>query len=216
MAIVGAQLRWWQLSGAVVLAFAALAGPNAWVARAARNYAYESVSSVPPRSVAIVPGASTFRGAPLPRLKDRLQAALTLFHEGRVKAIFVSGSNGAADPEVAVMRTWLEARGVAPGDIWSDEAGSRTRETMLNAAALFNITDAVICTQALFLPRALFLAQHAGINAVGVSLRTPHSGSARFVGTEALKTALAFWESYLRAGPATEETVSAPTAVAVR
>jgi hypothetical protein len=47
----------------------------------------------------------------------------------------------------------------------------------------------------------VFLARQAGIDAVGIGLPSPISGSARNVGTEMLKTALAFYESYLRQGP---------------
>ena len=203
MAVLGAHLRPWSIPAALMLlGIAALVGPNAWVSLAARGHAYGSLSSVPARSVAIVPGASVFGGQPLASLQDRLGAALTLYRAGRVKAILVSGNDSADQPEVTVMRTWLATRGVAPRDIWSDQAGSRTRETMLNAVAIFNIRDAVVCTQTRYLPRALFLAQHAGINAVGVALPTPLSRSPRVVGTEALKTTLAFVESYLREGPA--------------
>jgi vancomycin permeability regulator SanA len=217
MMIAAARLRSWRIAGLVaLLALAGIVGPNAWVARSARGQAYDSLASLPARSVAIVPGASIYRGRPLRSLTDRLESALALYRQGRVKAILVSGNNSAASPEVAVMRGWLTARGVPPGDVWSDEAGSRTRETMLNASARFNVTDAIVCTQALFLPRALFLARHAGINAVGVGLPSPLSGSRRVVGAEALKTTLAFLESYLRDGPGAASAVPERTAVAVR
>lgn len=202
MAVGGDQLRLLPVLGAAALLIAApLVGANAWVSQAARSHAYETLSAVPARSVVIVPGAAVHGGQPLTSLRDRLEAALALYRWGRVKTILVSGNNSAADPEVAVMRTWLSAHGVAPEDIWSDEAGSRTRETMLNAATVFNVGDAIVCTQARYLPRALFLAEHAGINAVGVALPTPLSDSPRAVGAEALKTTLAFLESYLREGP---------------
>jgi vancomycin permeability regulator SanA len=218
MGAVEPKVRGWRLAGAaVLLAFGGLVGPNAWVARAARGHAYRSLSSLPARSVAIVPGAAVHRGQPLASLNDRLEAALVLYREGRVKSILVSGKNDATSPEVSVMRAWLAARGVAPADVWSDEAGSRTRETMLNAASRFNVSDAIICTQERYLPRALFLARHAGINAVGVALQTPLPRSSRAVGTEALKTTLAFLESYLRQGPATDQIgAPAPTTVALR
>ena len=85
--------------------------------------------------------------------------------------------------------------------IRSDTRGFRTRETMLNASGTFDVRDAVICTQAPYVDRALFLARHAGIDAVAVGLPSTVSRSARGLGLEAVKTTLAFLESYLRRGP---------------
>lgn len=192
-------LRW--IGGTALLALTGLALPNALVARAARGQAYASPAAVPVRTVAIVPGAAVFDGRPLRSLTERLQTALALYRNGRVRAILVSGHNTGAAPEVAVMKSWLVARGVPPGAIWSDGAGSRTRQTMLNAAGFFGVTDAIVCTQDLYLARALFLAHHAGINAVGVGVPTRLAESPRGAGTEVLKTTLAVVESYLRRGP---------------
>jgi vancomycin permeability regulator SanA len=199
---VGPKVRMLPLMGYLVaLGVATLVGSNVWVALAARNHACRDLSSVPTRSVAIVPGSSTWRGQPGSALRGRLEAALALYREGRVRAILVSGNDRATAPEATVMRAWLEARGVPNGAIRSDGLGSRTRETMLHAAERFNVTDAIVCTQTLFMPRTLFLAQQAGIDATGLALPSPLSRSPRFVGKELLKTTLAFFESYLRKGP---------------
>ncbi|HVV52544.1 MAG TPA: ElyC/SanA/YdcF family protein [Polyangia bacterium] len=185
-----------------VLAAAALVLPNMWVARAGGAHAYAEVSSSPSRSIAIVPGAAVHRGQPLASLTERLDTALTLYRVGQVKAIFISGVDRPDAPEVSTMQRWLLARGVPASDILSDDRGSRTRNTMLDAAARFGVGDAIVCTQALYVDRAVFLAREAGIDAVGIGVPSPVSRSWRNVGTEALKTALAFYESYLREGPA--------------
>jgi SanA protein len=192
----------------LAVGLAGVVAPNAWVALAARGHGFSSLASVPARSVAIVPGASVAGGRPLTSLHDRLEAALALYREGRVKAILVSGNDTAASPEVTVMRDWLRARDVPPSDVWIDDGGARTRETMLRAAAVYDVKDAVVCTQRLYLPRAVFLARLAGIDAVGVGLPTRAASSPRSVGQEVLKTSLAFFESYLRIAPDHRQTVA--------
>jgi vancomycin permeability regulator SanA len=195
-----AQLLRFAIAG-VVLAVAGVVVPNMWVARSVGARAYAQVSSVPARSIAIVPGAAVFLEQPLASLTGRLETALALYREGQVKAIFISGNDSAGSPEVSVMRRWLRAHDVPASDIFSDDHGSRTRNTMLDAVADFGVGDAVVCTQALYVDRAVFLARQAGIDAVGIGVPSSISGSSRNVGTEMLKTALAFYESYLRQGP---------------
>ncbi len=65
------------------------------------------------------------------------------------------------------MAVWLQQHGVPKEAIVIDPAGRRTAATMANAAAL-GIRSALIATQAFHLPRSLYLARGAGIDAVGV------------------------------------------------
>jgi vancomycin permeability regulator SanA len=178
-----------------------LGASNAWVARASRGYVYQSADAVPSRDVAIVPGSRVFRGQPLLILRSRLEAALALYQAGRVKAILVSGDDNAVSPEVTVMGTWLRERGVPAADVWSDAGGSRTRETMNRAAALYGVSGAIVCTQTVNMDRTLYLAHAAGIDAVGLALPTNLGQSKRYMAKESLKTTLAFAESQLRGRP---------------
>ena len=182
-------------------AVGALVGPSVWVGVAARGRSYADVASVPSRSVAIVPGSPVGRSQPGQQVRGRLEAALALYQSGRVKTILISGNDTAASPEVSVMSTWLLAHGVPARDIWADEGGARTRETMRRAAGLFGVTDAIVCTQDLFMPRSLYLARQAGIDAVGVDVTDRTTASAQRAGREALKTTLAVFESQVRPGP---------------
>ena len=183
------------------LAVAAVLGTNAWVAHATEGHAYSSAVEVPTRSVAIVPGSRVFNGKPTIHLRRRLETALMLYQGGRVKKILVSGQNTTDAPEAAAMSAWLRERGVDSADILVDTGGSRTRETMNRAAGIFDVTDAVICTQDVNAARSVYLAEAAGIDAVAVGVPSRLGQSSRYMRNEALKTALAFFESLLRAGP---------------
>jgi SanA protein len=200
------------VAAGVALAAALIALPNLWVARASGRRAYATPSAAPSRSIAIVPGAAVWGGQPLTSLTARLETALTLYRAGRVRRILISGNDRAGSPEVPVMQRWLLARGVPAADILADGRGSRTRNTMLDAAEL-GVADAIVCTQALYVDRAVFLARQAGIDAIGIGVASDASRSWRNVGAEGLKTTLAFFESYLREGPAAQ---TGRIAVAVR
>ncbi len=132
------------------------------ISRATAGCLFEHVSEVRPCEVAIVPGAYVFPdGTPSDMLADRLAAALALWRDEKAARVLVSGG----PDEVAGMRAWLERRGVTAVD--SDPGGLRTWATMRRAAAA-GIGRAVICTQRFHLPRSVYLARAAGIEAVGL------------------------------------------------
>ena len=86
-------------------------------------------------------------------------------------------------------------RDVPESDIWSDRTGRERarRWSMLSHASIMTRRSAPKRP----MDRALFLARHAGIDAVGVGLPSPFRHRSRFVGLEAVKTTVAFLESYL-------------------
>lgn len=196
--------RWWTkvgLAGAATLVAAglALAGANAWVLTHG-GPAYETATEVPNHSVAIVPGARVHAGGtPYPALADRLEAALALYEAKRVDRILVSGDHHQQGyDEVNGMQRWLLDRGVAADDVFLDHAGLRTLDTMERAARVFQVRDAVICTQRYHLGRSLFLAHAAGIDAVGlVADRRVYPQAQRDAVREALARGRAFADVYV-------------------
>ena len=66
------------------------------------------------------------------------------------------------------MFAWLTARGVPRDRVYVDHAGLRTHDSMQRAARIFEVDSAVICTQRFHLPRSIYLARAAGIDAVGL------------------------------------------------
>jgi vancomycin permeability regulator SanA len=147
---------------------------NAWILWRTSGQTVATVADAPVRPVAIVLGNRIFPGGrPAMDLYGRLVVALELYRAEKVRKIFVSG---AFHPEVgydepAGMAAWLEKRGVPEADLVLDRGGHRTAATMANAAAA-GIREALICTQAYHLPRSIYLAKHAGINATGVVAET--------------------------------------------
>ena len=135
-----------------------------------RGTMHTTVANVPAREVAIVLGAKVHDdGTPSAVLADRLRAAERLYKAGKVKKIIVSGDHMAKEyNEPLAMFRFLTGRGIPEGDIFMDHAGFRTFDSMVRAKKVFGVNGAVICTQRFHLGRAIFLARHFGIDAVGL------------------------------------------------
>ncbi|HEY0317175.1 MAG TPA: ElyC/SanA/YdcF family protein [Solirubrobacterales bacterium] len=158
------------IAGAVVLGLVVI-GANAYLVLSTRGEATGNVGEVPRAQVAIVPGAGVNPdGTMSTMLADRVRQAARLWHAGKVEKVLVSGDHGSwAYDEPDTMRKALVADGVAPRDVFEDHAGFDTWATMVRAKSIFGVRDAVVITQGFHMPRALYLADEAGIEATGLT-----------------------------------------------
>jgi len=202
---VGLLRRRWKLLAAVAgLPVAALVAVNVWIVATTAGDRYARVADAPRRQAAIVPGALVYRdGRPSDILADRLQTALELYRSGKVDKILASGDHGRTHyDEVNTMRRWLAARGVASEDIFMDHAGFDTCDTMQRAHRVFRVASAVVVTQDFHLPRAVYLARQAGIEAVGVKAdRHRYRKEVQNTLRESVARAKSFAEVHLGIGP---------------
>jgi SanA protein len=129
------------------------------------------VADVPRAEVAIVPGALVEPDGDMSAmLAARVEQASRLWHAGKVEKILVSGDHGSWKyDEPDTMRKALVAAQVAPEDVFEDHAGFDTWATMVRAREIFGVGDAVVITQGFHMPRALYLADEAGIEATGLT-----------------------------------------------
>jgi SanA protein len=120
--------------------------------------------------VVIVFGAGLWRdGSPTPILYDRVATAVDLYRAGKAEKILMSGDNRFVEyNEPGVMRAVALTLGVPAEAIVLDYAGRRTYDTCYRAKAIFGVTEAILVTQEFHLPRALYLCNHLGVDAVGV------------------------------------------------
>lgn len=144
---------------------------NAWVLLSGQGRSADTVAEVRPAEVAIVPGSLVEpNGEMSAMLADRVRQAAALWHAGKVEKVLVSGDHGAwAYDEPGTMRRALVAAGVSPEDVFEDHAGFETWATMVRARGIFGVRDAVVVTQGFHMPRALYLADAAGIDATGLT-----------------------------------------------
>jgi len=156
------------IGGAGALALV-IALANAYVL-SSEGESTSEVAEVPHAQVAIVPGALVNpNGTMSGMLADRVEQASRLWHAGKVEKILVSGDHQSwAYDEPGTMRKALVRDGVPPRDVFEDHAGFDTWATMARARGIFGVQSAVVVTQGLHMPRALFLAEEAGIDATGL------------------------------------------------
>ena len=153
--------------------------------------------SVPSRRVAIVFGAGVWpSGALSPILADRVETAVDLYRRGKVEKLLMTGDNRFINyNEPQHMRERAAALGVSDQDIVLDYAGRRTYDSCYRARHVFGVTEAILVTQTYHLDRALFIADHLGIDAVGVGAdRRTYTYIEHYWWRELLATALAWWQ----------------------
>lgn len=135
-----------------------------------RQKIYVDSDSVEQHDIAIVFGAAAYGlDLPSPPLKDRLEIAAKLYHDGKIKKIIVSGDNSSEYyNEPLTMFNTLVKLEVNEKDIVQDPAGFRTYDTCVRAKKIFGVDKALLVSQGYHLPRAIFTCQAVGIEATGI------------------------------------------------
>lgn len=139
------------------------------VARAGQGRIYTRVEDVPSRPVALVLGtnATLQSGEPNRFFVARMRAAAQLFHAGKVQHLLVSGDNGSDHyDEVTAMRQALIDLGVPETAITRDHAGFRTLDSVVRCLNVFGVQKPLIVSQDWHDQRALYLADHFGLEAI--------------------------------------------------
>jgi SanA protein len=154
----------------VILIAALVAAANIYVLKSTGSRMLTPERADVSKTAIIVLGARVYEnGDPSNQLEDRLIVASELYKNGFGRKVLVSGDHGRTTyDEVNAMRDYLLSRGVRSSDIFLDHAGFRTYDTMVRAKKVFLVNDAYVVTQRYHLPRSVFLARRAGIDAHGV------------------------------------------------
>ncbi len=154
----------------------ALLGYSEWTVSDARHYTYDDVNAVPYNRVAVVLGTSKYLigGSPNHYFKYRIKAAAELYNNGKVDYILVSGDNATVQyNEPRQMRRALIQAGIPASAIYSDYAGFRTLDSIVRAKEVFGQAHFTVVSQAFHNERAIFIARHFGIDAVGFNALDP-------------------------------------------
>lgn len=119
---------------------------------------------------AVVFGAKVHEGGTLSHmLKDRMDTAIALYREGKVKKLLVSGDGRGQWSETKYMRLYAMENGVDEADIIEDGEGFSTIETVTRAKELFGVTKCVLVTQKYHLYRAIYAAESMDMDVRGAS-----------------------------------------------
>lgn len=142
---------------------------NLIIIKTTKTNIYSKIDQVPSNDIGLVLGTSKYTvGGINLYYKYRIEAAAELFFNGKVKHLIVSGDNhvnGYNEPEQ--MKASLIKLGVPAEKITCDYAGLRTLDSVVRLKKIFLTQKVTIISQKFHLQRALFIANHYDIEAIG-------------------------------------------------
>lgn len=162
------------LLAASALCLLSIIGARVLINRAARGRTYSDVHLIPHRRVGLILGCAKAlpNGNANLFFQYRVAAAAELYRAGKVDYLLVSGDNHIrAYDETQDMKNSLAELGVPHGKIYSDYAGFRTLDSVVRARDIFGQTQITIISQEFHNRRAIFIARHRGVDAIGFNAR---------------------------------------------
>lgn len=166
----------------IVSAFIFTYWANYKIKNTAKPFVFDQVDDVPQVNVGLLLGASrlTANGYENFYFNYRINAALELFHAGKIKYIIVSGDNSRKTyDEPTDMKNALISGGVPDSVIYLDYAGFRTFDSAIRSKEIFGQTKITVISQKFHNERAVFIARNNGIEAYGYNAQDLHGRFAK-------------------------------------
>ena len=105
--------------------------------------------------------------------KYRLDAAVKLYNAGKIEYIVISGDNSSKNyDEPTDFKNDLIKYGIPENKIFLDYAGFRTLDSVVRIKEIFNQSSITIISQQFHNERAIYLAEHFDIKAIGFNAKT--------------------------------------------
>jgi len=158
----------------LVVSSASLIVGRIMIARGAKDRTYSNIELTPHRRVGLVLGCprQLLGGVPNLFFKNRIDAAAELFQHRKVDYLIVSGDNHVQGyDEPTDMKNELLEKGVPSDRIYLDYAGFRTLDSVVRAKEIFGQDTITVISQRFHNQRAIFLASHHGIDAIGFNAK---------------------------------------------
>ena len=104
--------------------------------------------------------------------KYRVNAAVKLYKAGKIAFIVVSGDNSSKDnDEPTDFKNDLMKQGIPANKIFLDYAGFRTLDSVVRIKEIFGQDSVTMISQQFHNERAIYLAEHFNINAIGFNAK---------------------------------------------
>jgi len=135
---------------------------------------FSELDLVPEQKVALLLGTSKFIKSGYENLyyRYRIEACVALYQSGKIKAVLISGDNSTSDyDEPTDMKNDLIAAGIPEQKIFLDYAGFRTLDSIIRAKEIFGQQAYIIVSQKFHTERAVFIARHNQIEAIGFNAK---------------------------------------------
>jgi SanA protein len=172
---------------------------NYWVLSSSQSKIFNDIEEVSYSHVALVLGTSSSVNGidENPFFTNRITAAAELFFLGKIKHILVSGDNSSLNyNEPRDMRKALIKRGVPDSCITMDFAGLRTFDSIVRSNKIFQQKRITIVSQQFHNYRALFIAEHFGIDAVAYNAGYPYKANSGLIFREFFARSKAILDLY--------------------
>ena len=173
---------------------------NKIIVDAAKENLYSDVNKIPFNKVGLLLGANKYggHGHNNPYYYYRIEAAIKLLNNAKIKYIIISGDNSRKDyNEPESMRSDLIKGGIDSTKIYLDYAGFRTFDSIIRLKAIFGQDSVTIISQQFHNERAIYTASRVGIIAIGFNAK--EAGNVQGLETPwrerlaRVKTFLDFW-----------------------
>jgi len=141
-----------------------------WLVGATSPRVYATADDIPARMAGLLLGCPEYsNGRPNPVFAGRIRAAADLYHAGKIRTLVVSGASRPKEfyDEIPAMTNALISLGVPENVIVRDDKGLRTLDSVLRMHDVFACDDFIAISQRGHCERALYLADHHGISAIG-------------------------------------------------
>lgn len=127
--------------------------------------------------VAIILGAATSDGGVSPVYRERLNHGISLYQQGYVDKIIVTGGQAEGNEQSDAYRAkqYVMSQGIPEEDILTEDKSTITQENLVNARVIMDeagYQTAVVVSDPLHMKRAMLLAEDAGIKAYSSPTRT--------------------------------------------
>jgi len=154
----------------IVLAVISILISNKLIEKASQNKLFDSTEIIPQNKVALLLGTGKYTQGKYINLyyKYRIEATIKLYESGKINFILISGDNSRKEyDEPNTMKQDLMEKGIPEAKIYLDYAGFRTLDSVVRCKEIFNQSKITIISQKFHNQRAIFIAQHYNIDAIG-------------------------------------------------
>jgi SanA protein len=147
---------------------------NIYINSSTEDKTFSNVEDIPHNKVGMVLGTSKYliNGNINLYFQYRINATIKLYQSGKIDYILVSGDNGSKYyNEPSDFKEELITKGIPEDKIYLDYAGFRTLDSVVRSKLIFGQMSITVISQKFHNQRAIFLAEHHDINAVGFNAK---------------------------------------------
>ncbi|MBV7270452.1 SanA/YdcF family protein [Winogradskyella luteola] len=153
-----------------------------WISFRTNGFVYDDISAIPKNKVGLLLGTGKYAASGNINLfyKYIVDAAVKLYKGGKIEYILVSGDNSRKDyDEPSDFKKDLIAKGIPEHKIFLDYAGFRTLDSVVRAKKVFGQTSVTFISQKFHNQRAIYIAHHYNIKAIGFNARDVYKSHLR-------------------------------------